>query len=268
MPAGLADHCTHDKIKGVIASLPLMCRAEYGVQAEWAPDGRLLLIATTAPRLRVDNGITLYAYHGALLAKQPYQVLAEQHCTCAILLIHSAIHPAATVRWIVLQSPVAGQQKVASGMQPDSLDRIALLLGMTATHCVWACQMLPPADLDRARCLVLYVVLCFCRLELAACAVQVLLDASWRPAKIGTYPDRPSSPGRTAGAAGGATANGKGAATGPAAKPAQGYVPPQLRDQAGAGGRAMCFAYGHLVIGSSGGNVRQRHVVLCHACAS
>lgn len=109
-------------------------RAEYGVQAEWAPDGRLLLIATTAPRLRVDNGITLYAYHGALLAKQPY---------------------------------------------------------------------------------------------------QVLLDASWRPAKIGTYPDRPSSPGRTAGAAGGATANGKGAATGPAAKPAQGYVPPQLRDQAG-----------------------------------
>ena len=34
-------------------------RADNGVIAEWAPDGRSLLVATTAPRLRVDNGFQL-----------------------------------------------------------------------------------------------------------------------------------------------------------------------------------------------------------------
>ena len=29
---------------------------------EWAPDGRLFLTATVAPRLRVDNGFHLYRY--------------------------------------------------------------------------------------------------------------------------------------------------------------------------------------------------------------
>ena len=51
------------------------CRAEYGVIAEWSPNGRMLLVATTAPRLRVDNGLTLYRCDGALLSKQPYEVV-------------------------------------------------------------------------------------------------------------------------------------------------------------------------------------------------
>ena len=35
-------------------------RAENGVSLEWSPDGRHLLTATTAPRLRVDNGYQMY----------------------------------------------------------------------------------------------------------------------------------------------------------------------------------------------------------------
>ena len=36
------------------------CRAENGVTLEWSPDGRHLLTATVAPRLRVDNGFQIY----------------------------------------------------------------------------------------------------------------------------------------------------------------------------------------------------------------
>jgi translation initiation factor 2A len=35
------------------------------VSAEWSPDGRLLLTATTSPRLRVDNNIKVFTYYGA-----------------------------------------------------------------------------------------------------------------------------------------------------------------------------------------------------------
>jgi translation initiation factor 2A len=52
-------------------------RVENGVSAEWAPDGRTLLVATTAPRLRVDNGLRLVKYDGALVAAKPYPVLLE-----------------------------------------------------------------------------------------------------------------------------------------------------------------------------------------------
>ena len=50
-------------------------RADNGVLAEWSPSGRLLLVATTAPRLRVDNGFTLYRYDGSVAARQPFEVL-------------------------------------------------------------------------------------------------------------------------------------------------------------------------------------------------
>jgi len=36
------------------------CRAENGVTCDWSPDGRHLLTATIAPRLRVDNGLQIY----------------------------------------------------------------------------------------------------------------------------------------------------------------------------------------------------------------
>ena len=35
-------------------------RAENGVSLDWSPNGRHLLTATTAPRLRVDNGYQMY----------------------------------------------------------------------------------------------------------------------------------------------------------------------------------------------------------------
>lgn len=34
------------------------------VSAEWSPDGRSLLVATTAPRLRVDNSFKVISYYG------------------------------------------------------------------------------------------------------------------------------------------------------------------------------------------------------------
>lgn len=37
------------------------------VTAEWSPDGRRLLTATTAPRLNVDNGFKIWRYNGDLL---------------------------------------------------------------------------------------------------------------------------------------------------------------------------------------------------------
>mmetsp|Transcript_31531 Transcript_31531/g.57290 ORF Transcript_31531/g.57290 Transcript_31531/m.57290 type:complete len:604 (-) Transcript_31531:203-2014(-) len=41
------------------------------VTAEWSPDGRHLLLATTAPRMRVDNQYRVLHYHGAASASSP-----------------------------------------------------------------------------------------------------------------------------------------------------------------------------------------------------
>ena len=72
------------------------------------------------------------------------------------------------------------------------------------------------------------------------CSVQVLLDASWRPAVPGTFPDRPSSPGRSASA--GLPQAGSAAS---AAAPKGSYLPPQLRDQPGRAPMcSFCTAWG------------------------
>ena len=36
------------------------CRADDGVSLEWSPDGRHFLVATLAPRMRVNNGIQIF----------------------------------------------------------------------------------------------------------------------------------------------------------------------------------------------------------------
>ena len=41
------------------------------VTAEWSPDGRMLLTATTAPRMRVDNNLKVYTYYGMFVALNP-----------------------------------------------------------------------------------------------------------------------------------------------------------------------------------------------------
>ena len=52
-------------------------RAAGGVSLEWSPDSRFLLVSTTAPRLRVDNGVRLFKYDGTLVASKPWDVLLE-----------------------------------------------------------------------------------------------------------------------------------------------------------------------------------------------
>ncbi|GFH28262.1 eukaryotic translation initiation factor, partial [Haematococcus lacustris] len=47
------------------------------VSAEWSPDGRQLLIATTAPRLRVDNKTCVLDYQGVQVATRPFDCLFE-----------------------------------------------------------------------------------------------------------------------------------------------------------------------------------------------
>lgn len=52
-------------------------RASNGVSLEWSPCGRYVLTATTAPRLRVDNGFQIFKYNGNLLNKKEYPILYE-----------------------------------------------------------------------------------------------------------------------------------------------------------------------------------------------
>ncbi|GAX75533.1 hypothetical protein CEUSTIGMA_g2976.t1 [Chlamydomonas eustigma] len=47
------------------------------VTAEWSPDGRHLLTATTAPRLRVDNGYKVFTYYGQQVSTQSFPTLYE-----------------------------------------------------------------------------------------------------------------------------------------------------------------------------------------------
>lgn len=47
------------------------------VAAEWSPDGRMLLTATTAPRLRVDNNVKVFTYYGEQKLHVPFATLLE-----------------------------------------------------------------------------------------------------------------------------------------------------------------------------------------------
>lgn len=44
------------------------------VVCPWAPDGRAVILATTAPRMMVDNGFVLQQHNGAVLMKKSFQV--------------------------------------------------------------------------------------------------------------------------------------------------------------------------------------------------
>uniref|UniRef100_A0A1D2AE34 Eukaryotic translation initiation factor 2A n=1 Tax=Auxenochlorella protothecoides TaxID=3075 RepID=A0A1D2AE34_AUXPR len=52
-------------------------RAENGVALEWSPCGHMVLVSTTAPRLRVDNGIQVFRADAARLAARPYPILLQ-----------------------------------------------------------------------------------------------------------------------------------------------------------------------------------------------
>lgn len=51
--------------------------AENGVALEWSPDGQRVLVSTTVPRLRVDNGIKVIRADGCLLGQKAYPVLMQ-----------------------------------------------------------------------------------------------------------------------------------------------------------------------------------------------
>merc|ERR1712137_476711 len=54
------------------------CQANCTVSAEWAPDGRRFLTAVLAPRMRVDNNITIWdALSGSKVADFPFEELYE-----------------------------------------------------------------------------------------------------------------------------------------------------------------------------------------------
>jgi translation initiation factor 2A len=47
--------------------------AHGAVTFEWSPDGRVFMVASLAPRMKVDNGYTLYNYRGEVLHKQAWE---------------------------------------------------------------------------------------------------------------------------------------------------------------------------------------------------
>eukprot|EP00697_Spironema_sp_BW2_P014686 gnl/Spiro4/5201_TR2618_c0_g1_i1.p1 gnl/Spiro4/5201_TR2618_c0_g1~~gnl/Spiro4/5201_TR2618_c0_g1_i1.p1 ORF type:complete len:556 (+),score=145.60 gnl/Spiro4/5201_TR2618_c0_g1_i1:42-1670(+) len=52
-------------------------RASGTVSCEWSPCGRYFLTATVTPRLRVDNGYTLWTYRGEHVLTQPHEELYQ-----------------------------------------------------------------------------------------------------------------------------------------------------------------------------------------------
>lgn len=69
--------------QGVTQTQSLVVRRVAAFQAsgttscEWSPMGRHLLLATLAPRLRVDNGWKIVDYHGTLVASGSYKELLQ-----------------------------------------------------------------------------------------------------------------------------------------------------------------------------------------------
>jgi hypothetical protein len=62
------------------------------VDATWSPDGRHLLTAITAPRLRVDNGIKLFTYYGAYPTLLPIYCLPLPPFPAArVLVVHAMV---------------------------------------------------------------------------------------------------------------------------------------------------------------------------------
>lgn len=68
-------------------------RSECSVLVEWAPCGRFFLTASVAPRMRVDNRISVFTYYAREVHTMPYDELRSAHwrprpvvrtCLCCI----------------------------------------------------------------------------------------------------------------------------------------------------------------------------------------
>jgi uncharacterized protein with WD repeat len=51
------------------------CRSECSVLVEWSPCGRYFMTASVAPRMRVDNRVTVFTYYGTTVSNSPYSEL-------------------------------------------------------------------------------------------------------------------------------------------------------------------------------------------------
>lgn len=67
----------YDKKADAKCKLMGSTRASNGVSLQWSPCGRYVLTATTAPRLRVDNGFQIFKYNGTLINQKQYPTLYE-----------------------------------------------------------------------------------------------------------------------------------------------------------------------------------------------
>lgn len=53
------------------------CRSQCSVLVEWSPCGRFFMTAAVAPRMRVDNRVTVFTYYGTEVATVPYDELFD-----------------------------------------------------------------------------------------------------------------------------------------------------------------------------------------------
>lgn len=53
------------------------CRSQCSVLVEWSPCGRFFMTAAVAPRMRVDNRVSVFTYYGTEVATIPYEELFD-----------------------------------------------------------------------------------------------------------------------------------------------------------------------------------------------
>lgn len=102
----------------------------------WSPDGRLLLCATLSPRLRVDNGVRIFHYTGALLHVESIEELYQASWRPASAELYPFEGP-------LDAAPSAGTSvSIAPPPKPAGASLI-LLPGVLTQHSRWRCLPSP-----------------------------------------------------------------------------------------------------------------------------
>lgn len=71
------DLAVHERKAGGKWNQLTTTRVTNGVTMEWAPDGRHLMTATLAPRLRVDNALYVFRHDGVLVSEKKFKELLQ-----------------------------------------------------------------------------------------------------------------------------------------------------------------------------------------------
>ena len=182
----------------------------------WSPDGRHFLTATVAPRLRVDNGFQIY-----------------RQCDCTT---RTDSHRWGSQGWHMQMTLGAEQQDSHAACQ-HTIQCSAMHPAALTGHAKLSHPQ--PAPVRR-----------YTGEKVHDERVEVLLEAVWRPAPAGAFPDLPQSP----------KANGAGAPAFTPPPAASGYVAPHLR-----GANGGLIAVVPLLL--SGLGARKLRMLYCDACA-